>query len=50
MTTVCNSTYLFSILGSPPVPARFDGGTITSEGGALLTKATPDWAGNQPIR
>lgn len=39
MTTECNSTYLdFSILGHRQVLADFDGGTITSEGGALLLR------------
>jgi len=37
MTTECNTEYLdLSILPGREVLARFDGGTITSDGGALL--------------
>jgi hypothetical protein len=39
MTTQCNSTYLdFPIVGSRQVLADFDGGDITSDGGALLLR------------
>src|SRR3954453_17143336 len=39
MTTECNSTYLdFAMLGSRQVLADFDGGDITSDGGALLLR------------
>ncbi len=41
MTTECNSTYLdFSMLGSRQVLADFDGGDISSDGGALLLRKT----------
>jgi Transposase DDE domain group 1 len=41
MTTECNATYLdFSILGHRQVLADFDGGDISSEGGALLLRQT----------
>src|SRR3954467_7588596 len=41
MTTVCNSTYLdFPMLGSRQVLADFDGGDISSDGGALLLRET----------
>src|SRR4051794_1943409 len=41
MTTECNSTYLdFAMLGSRQVLADFDGGDITSDGGALLLRET----------
>ena len=39
MTTECNSTYLdFPMLGSREVLADFDGGDISSDGGALLLR------------
>src|SRR3954453_18114634 len=41
MTTECNSTYLdFPMLGSRQVLADFDGGDISSDGGALLLRET----------
>src|SRR3954468_22554774 len=41
MTTECNSTYLdFPMLGSREVLADFDGGDISSDGGALLLRET----------
>src|SRR3954468_13348119 len=41
MTTECNSTYLdFPMLGSREVLADFDGGDISSYGGALLPRET----------
>jgi hypothetical protein len=41
MATECNSTYLdFSILGHRHVLADFDGGAISSDGGALLLRQT----------
>jgi hypothetical protein len=41
MTTECNSSYLdFPMLGSREVLAEFDGGDISSEGGALLLRKT----------
>src|SRR6187397_2369528 len=41
MTTECNSTYLdFPMLGSRQVLADFDGGDISSDGGALLLRTT----------
>jgi hypothetical protein len=41
MTTECNSAYLdFSILGHRQVLADFDGGNISSDGGALLLRQT----------
>src|SRR4051794_12796575 len=41
MTTECNATYLdFPILGSRDVLADFDGGDISSDGGALLLRQT----------
>jgi hypothetical protein len=41
MTTECNATYLdFPMLGSREVLADFDGGDITSDGGALLLRET----------
>jgi hypothetical protein len=41
MTTECNSTYLdFPMLGSREVLADFDGGAISSDGGALLLRET----------
>src|SRR5207248_10868988 len=41
MTTQCNSTYLdFPMLGSRHVLADFDGGAISSDGGALLLRET----------
>src|SRR3954466_4925238 len=39
MATECNSTYLdFPMLGSREVLADFDGGDISSDGGALLLR------------
>src|SRR5512135_815904 len=41
MTTECNSSYLdFPRLGSRQVLADFDGGDISSDGGALLLRQT----------
>src|SRR4051794_5807526 len=41
MTTECNSSYLdFPMLGSREVLADFDGGDISSDGGALLLRKT----------
>jgi hypothetical protein len=41
MNTECNSSYLdFPMLGSREVLAEFDGGDITSDGGALLLRKT----------
>src|SRR4051812_1728925 len=41
MTTECNPAYLdFPMLGSRQVLADFDGGAISSDGGALLLRAT----------
>ena len=41
MTTECNSTYLdFPMLGSREVLADFDGGDISTDGGALLLRET----------
>jgi Transposase DDE domain group 1 len=41
MTTECNPTYLdFPMLGSREVLADFDGGDISSDGGALLLRET----------
>src|SRR3954453_2656713 len=41
MTTECTATYLdFPMLGSRDVRADFDGGDITSDGGALLLRET----------
>jgi hypothetical protein len=46
MTTECNSTYLdFPMLGSRDVLADFDGGDITSDGGALLLRKTEQLTG-----
>ena len=41
MTTECNASYLdFPMLGSREVLADFDGGDISSDGGALLLRET----------
>ena len=41
MTTACNTgSVLFQGLGRREVVARFDGGTITSDAGALLLRET----------
>ena len=41
MTTECNAeSFLFQGLGGRQVVARFDGGTITSDAGALLLRET----------
>ena len=41
MTTECNqNSFAFHPLGSRSVVARFDGGNITSDGGALLLRET----------
>jgi Transposase DDE domain group 1 len=46
MTTECNPTYLdFPMLGSRVVLADFDGGDITSDGGALLLRKTEQLTG-----
>jgi hypothetical protein len=46
MTTECNPTYLdFPMLGSRVVLADFDGGDITSDGGALLLRETEQLTG-----
>src|SRR3954453_6295321 len=56
MTTECNSAYLdFPMVGSRQVLADFDGGDISSDGGALLLRQTealtgiiPQFAGSFP--
>src|SRR4051795_1907655 len=46
MTTECNSAYLdFPMLGSREVLADFDGGDISSDGGALLLRQTEQLTG-----
>jgi hypothetical protein len=46
MTTECNSAYLdFPMLGSRQVLADFDGGDISSDGGALLLRQTEELTG-----
>jgi hypothetical protein len=46
MTTQCNSAYLdFPIVGPRQVLADFDGGDITSDGGALLLRKTEELTG-----
>ena len=41
MTTPCTAeSFLFQALGRREVVARFDGGTITSDAGALLLRET----------
>ena len=46
MTTECNSAYLdFPILGPRQVLADFDGGDISSDGGALLLRKTEQLTG-----
>src|SRR5512143_2919626 len=46
MTTECNSSYLdFPIVGPRQVLADFDGGDITSDGGALLLRKTEQLTG-----
>jgi hypothetical protein len=46
MDTECNSTYLdFPMLGSRQVLADFDGGSISSDGGALLLQKTEQVTG-----
>lgn len=46
MNTECNSTHLdFSTLGSRQILADFDGGDITSDGGALLLRKTEELTG-----
>ena len=46
MTTECHSTYLdFPMIGSREVLADFDGGEITSDGGALLLRKTEQLTG-----
>jgi Transposase DDE domain group 1 len=46
METQCNSTYLdFPILGRREIVADFDGGHITSDGGALLLKKVEQLTG-----
>src|SRR3954454_22477374 len=46
MTTECNPAYLdFPMLGSREVLADFDGGDITSDGGALLLRETEQLTG-----
>jgi Transposase DDE domain group 1 len=46
METQCNSTYLdFPILGRREIVAAFDGGHITSDGGALLLKKVEQLTG-----
>ena len=48
MTTECNSTYLdFPMLGRREVLADFDGGDITSDGGALLLRQTERLTGSR---
>ena len=46
MTTECNSAYLdFPMVGSRQVLADFDGGAITSDGGALLLRKAEELTG-----
>jgi len=46
MTTECNSAYLdFPMVGSRQVLADFDGGDITSDGGALLLRKAEELTG-----
>src|SRR5512135_2045779 len=46
MTTDCNTVYLdFPVLGSRDVLADFDGGDITSDGGALLLRQAEQLTG-----
>lgn len=46
MNTECNSTHLdFSTLGSRQILADFDGGDITSDGGALLLRKAEEQTG-----
>ena len=46
MTTECNPAYLdFPILGSRQVLADFDGGDISSDGGALLLRKVEELTG-----
>src|SRR3954453_5448996 len=46
MTTECNSSYLdFPMLGARQVLADFDGGDITSDGGALLLRQAEQLTG-----
>src|SRR5437879_5129205 len=46
MTTECNPSYLdFPMLGPRQVLADFDGGDITSDGGALLLRKTEQLTG-----
>ena len=46
METQCNAAYLdFPMLGSRQVLAAFDGGDITSDGGALLLRKTEELTG-----
>src|SRR3954454_18245526 len=46
MTTDCNAAYLdFPMLGRREVLADFDGGDISSDGGALLLRETPRLTG-----
>jgi Transposase DDE domain group 1 len=46
MTTECNSSYLdFPMIGSRQVLADFNGGDITSDGGALLLRTTEELTG-----
>src|SRR5436305_12366568 len=49
MTTECNSAYLdFPMLGSRQVLADFDGGAISSDGGALLLRKVEELTGIIP--
>ena len=46
MTTECNSSYLdFPMVGSRRIVADFDGGDISSDGGALLLRKTEELTG-----
>jgi len=46
MTTQCNSAYLdFPMVGSRQILADFDGGDISSDGGALLLRKTEELTG-----
>ena len=46
MTTECNSSYLdFPMVGSRQVLADFDGGAISSDGGALLLRKAEQLTG-----
>jgi hypothetical protein len=51
MDTQCNSSYLdFPMLGRREILADFDGGDITSDGGALLLRKVEQLTGIIPNR